>query len=160
MSNLPALQDLVRDYTFIALIPPIALTFDYVMTFTLAGSHAVILQYEVSPVIRAALAVNMVRVFYLILFGTYYVATFLVLRFLHGTDIYPFGVAVVLIVSLCHVLGGLSWVFRNEIYSQAIAWAALLATAATCSWFVLTIYRGHRLEAGRDIKEVRAEILR
>ena len=113
-----------------------------------------------SPVIRAALAVNMVRVYYLALFGTYYLTTFLVLRFLHRTDIYPFGVAVVLIVSLCHVLGGLSWVIRNEIYSQAIALAALLAIAATCAWFALTIYRSHRLEAGRDIKEVRAEILR
>ena len=114
------LGSLYLDAMSLALVPPVALAFDYSMTFRLAGSPGTVLSSEASPVVRLFLGNNLMVAFFLSLLALYFLASLAALSWLHGTRYYPFGVMSLLIVGAAHVLGGISWILRSPIFSLAI----------------------------------------
>ena len=128
---------LYADPVFLALLPPVALTFDYSMTFFLAGGHGTVLASEASPVIRFALAYHLMVAWFLALLVTYFLVTLGILRFLSGTPYYRFGVLFVILISAAHLCGGLTWVFRNDLFSMAVTllfMASFVITLALVLW--------------------------
>lgn len=110
-----------RNLTLIlAVIPATAVIIDYILTFLLAGSEGMILQWEASPLVRYALA-NDLMVFYIVAIVLfYYLAALLVLVSLEHTPVYRIGVVLILMISITHMLGGMSWYFRNSLYSYSV----------------------------------------
>ncbi len=49
------------------------------------------------------------------------------LRILHDSVYYRFGVLLILTLSITHVFGGLSWLFRNAFYSNGVFVLSLLS---------------------------------
>jgi len=114
------LRDLYLDPVFLSLVPPVSLTFDYSMTFRLAGSHDTILSFEASPVVRFVLANHLMVAYFLALLALYFLASLAMLRWLRSTRYYPFGAASILIIGTAHCLGGLSWIARSSLFSMAV----------------------------------------
>ena len=71
----------------------------------------------------------------------YYVAAYAVLRILHPTGYYRFGVGLVLLVSLTHVLGGLSWQVKTGWYSTSVVALSFVSVIIAICLFTYTFLR-------------------
>ena len=125
----------------IAIVPLFAVLADYGLTFLLSGGREFILAYEASPLLRFAVENDMVLVYMGGLMAFYYLAAFLVLTFLSGSDLYPVGVALISLVSLTHLLGGLSWYFRNPLYSDTVIGLSLISIMISLFLFAYSVSR-------------------
>jgi len=111
----------VRKLTLmLAVIPACAVIIDYVLTFLLAGSKGMVLQGEASPLVRYAVSNDLMLVFMTAIVIFYYGAALLVLISLEKTPVYRFGVVLILLISITHMLGGMSWYFRSPQYSYSV----------------------------------------
>jgi hypothetical protein len=136
-----AARVLYHDYRLIALLPAICVILDYAMTFFFAGDTSMIISWEASPLVRFAV-INNIMVLYLagiILF--YYVASYAVLRILAGTDYYKFGVILLVTISITHIIGGMSWYFRNEAYSNGVILVSVLSIVIAFLVFGFSLIR-------------------
>lgn len=125
----------------VAIIPSFAVIIDYALTFFLAGNTGMILQWEASPLVRFAVAHNSMAIYLLAIVVFYYVAAYAVLHILRPTAYYRYGVGLVLLVSLTHVLGGLSWQFKTAGYSNSIVALSFLSIIIAICLFGYTIFR-------------------
>ena len=132
---------LYLDPVFLALLPPVALTFDYSMTFVLAKGHEHVIASEASPVIRFALENNLMVAYYLALLVLYFLVTLGILRFLRKTPYYQFGVLFVFLISLAHVCGGMTWVLRSEVFSVMVHVFFTVSFALALAWVLWTTVR-------------------
>jgi hypothetical protein len=142
------LRPLYLDPVFLALVPPVSMTFDYSMTFLIAGSHDTVLSFEASPVVRLVTSNHLMVVYFISLLALYFLASLAMLGWLKDTRYYPFGAAAILIVGVAHCLGGLSWVARSSLFTMA---ASLLTT----SLFLLTALTLGKelLTEGKNLKQ-------
>ena len=129
----------------VAIVPSMAVIIDYSLTSFLAANTGMILQWEASPLVRFAVAHNILAIYMLALILFYYGAAYAVLRILRPTRYYPYGVALVLLVSITHVLGGLSWQFRTAWYSDIVLTLSFLAIIIAFCLFGYTLIRKERL---------------
>ena len=104
----------------IALIPSLAVIIDYTLTFFLASDTGMVLQWEASPFVRFAVAHNIMAFYLPAIVIFYFCAVFAILGILRPTRFYRYSVVLVLLVSVTHILGGLSWYFRVSWYSESI----------------------------------------
>jgi hypothetical protein len=133
-----------RIYTtpaYIALIPSIAVIIDYTLTFFLAENTGMILQWEASPLVRFAVAHNSVAIYIMAIVIFYYSTAYVVLHILQSTQFYRYGVALVLLVSIIHILGGLSWQFKTAWYSNSIFVLSFLSVLIAICLFGYTFFR-------------------
>ncbi len=122
-----SLLKLYRNYQLVALLPAIAVIIDYTLTFYLAGDTSLIISWEASPFVRFAV-VNNLMVPYLIAIVLFYAgASYMVLRVLDNTGYYKFGFILIVTMSITHVIGGMSWYFRNAMYSNGVFIMSLLS---------------------------------
>jgi len=145
MQTIKALARRICDApAYIAVIPPLAVSFDYALTFFLAGNTGMILQWEASPLVRFAVAHNSMTLYFLGLVVFYYAAAYAVLSILHTSAYYRYGVGLILLVSLIHVLGGLSWLVKSAWYSNGIAALSFLTVAiAICLFGYSFLHQAH-----------------
>jgi hypothetical protein len=115
------------NYKFIAMAPVFAVIIDYSLTFYLAGDTSMITSWEASPFVRFAVIHNLMVPYLIAIAFFYYGASYAVLRILHNTDYYKFGVLLILTLSITHVFGGFSWYFRNALYSNGVFILSLLS---------------------------------
>ena len=108
------LHTVYYDPRLAALIPVLAVIFDYTLTLMLSRGQEEILAWEASPLVRFAVANNLMPLYTLALMGFYYAAAYAVLRLLYGSELYGYGVGLVGLVSLTHLLGGLSWSYGMD----------------------------------------------
>jgi hypothetical protein len=113
-------RKLYGNYRLIALIPAIAVIIDYTLTFYLAGDTSMITSWEASPFVRFAVINNVMAAYLVAIVLFYYGASFAVLKVLYGTDYYTFGFLLIITMSITHVVGGMSWYFRNALYSNGV----------------------------------------
>ena len=73
---------------YVALIPSLAVILDYSLTFFLAENTGMILQWEASPLVRFAVAHNIIAVYLVAIVLFYYGAAYAVLRILRPTRYY------------------------------------------------------------------------
>ncbi|AAM06462.1 predicted protein [Methanosarcina acetivorans C2A] len=104
---------------------------DYLLTFHFAGSTELILKYEFSPTLRFAVEHGIVVPYMGAMVLFYYAAGYFVLRLLIDSEIYFVGVAVVLLISITHVLGGLSWYVQNPWYSNSVISLSMISVLTT-----------------------------
>lgn len=71
----------------------------------------------------------------------YYAAGYTVLKYLRDSGIYYIGVSIVLLMSITHVLGGLSWYVLNPCYSNAVLALSLISVVITITVFGYEIIR-------------------
>ncbi|MBU4077836.1 MAG: hypothetical protein KKI06_14235 [Euryarchaeota archaeon] len=94
---------------------------DYSFTIWLAGSKENLIQNEFSPLLVYAVRNDLLMpfVFFTVIF--YFSASYLVLKLLSQDEklFYPAS-AILILISLAHTFGGLSWYFKSEAYSNAI----------------------------------------
>lgn len=139
---------LYRDERAIALLPVLAIVVDYSLTFFLSGSPEMILKYDASPLLRFGVANNIVPLVVLVLAIFYYLASLFVMKLLVGSDLYPVGVTLIALVSLTHLLGGLSWYFRNNLYSDTVIGLSLISVMIAVLIFGYAVVRGRSRAPG------------
>jgi hypothetical protein len=120
-------RKLYDDYVFIALLPVIAVIIDYTLTFYLAGDTSMITSWEASPLVRFAVINNVMAAYLAAIVLFYFSASYVVLRVLSGTEYYKFGFLLIITMSITHVIGGMSWYFRNALYSNGVFIMSLLS---------------------------------
>ena len=121
------IRKLYDDYRLIALLPAIAVIIDYALTFYLAGDTSMITSWEASPLVRFAVINNVMAAYLMAIVLFYYGASYAVLRILSGTYYYTFGTLLIFTISITHVIGGMSWYFRNAMYSNGVFIMSLLS---------------------------------
>jgi len=128
----------------IALIPAVAVIIDYALTFSLSSGTDMILQWEASPLVRFAVAHNIMAVYLPTIVIFYYCAAYAVLRILYATPYYPYGILLVVLVSATHILGGLSWQVKNSWYSDTVIAISILSIIISVSLFGYCLFRQNR----------------
>jgi hypothetical protein len=114
---------------------------DYFLTFHFAGSTDAILRYEFSPTLRFAVENGIVIPYIGAMILFYYAAGYLVLSLLANSDIYFVGVAIVLLISITHVLGGLSWYVQNAWYSNSVIALSMISVLTTLMAFGYEVFK-------------------
>ena len=136
----PAGEGIYNNPRVLALVPALSAMADYSLTFFYAGGTGEILQYEFSPVVRFAAEYGIVPLAVAALVLLYYLFSYAALRSLSRTCVYPFAVAILLAVSLTHVMGGFSWLVRLPFYSlmvHGLTITTLLLCATGLIWGLL-----------------------
>ncbi|WP_340818428.1 hypothetical protein [Methanolobus sp. WCC4] len=108
---------------------------DYSLTFYFAGSIENILANEFSPTLVFAVENDIVLPYLALTVVFYYVMGYTILHFLENEDIYPIGVFIILLMSVTHVLGGLSWFVLKEAYSNMIFMLSMTSIIIAISVF-------------------------
>ena len=91
MQIIPVLFRRIYDTpAYVALIPSLAVILDYSLTFFLAENTGMILQWEASPLVRFAVAHNIIAVYLVAIVLFYYGAAYAVLRILRPTRYYQY----------------------------------------------------------------------
>ena len=135
---------LYRSPLFFAMTSAFAIALDYSLTCRFAENPGEILMNELSPVVRYAIENRLFFPFLLVLMGVYFLVSYAGLSLLLPSRFYRFGVAIILLVALTHVLGGLSWYFRDPLYSawvQSLVIALLLFALAAASYTVFSVLK-------------------
>ena len=135
------LQSIYRNYKAVPLILSAAVVIDYALTFYLAGSIERILKYEYSPTLVYAVEHDIVIPYLVFTVFFYYAAGYIVLKYLRGSGIYYIGVSIILLMSITHVLGGLSWYVLSACYSNAVLALSLTSVVITIAVFGYEIIR-------------------
>ena len=102
------------NYKFIALTPVFAVIIDYSLTFYLAGDTSMITSWEASPFVRFAVIHNLMVPYLIAIAFFYYGASYAVLKILHNSDYYKFGVLLILTAEYHPCLRGLFLVFPER----------------------------------------------
>jgi hypothetical protein len=113
-------QKIYHDYRIVAFLPAVCVILDYAMTFFFAGDTSMITSWEASPFVRYAVIHDLMVPYLAGIVLFYYIASYAVLRILAGSVYYRFGVLLIAILSITHVVGGMSWYFRNAMYSNGV----------------------------------------
>ena len=135
------LQSIYRNYKAVPLVLSVAVVIDYALTFYLAGSIERILKYEYSPTLVYAVEHGIVIQYLVFTVFFYYAAGYTVLKYLRDSGIYYVGVAIILLMSITHVLGGLSWYVLSACYSNAVLTLSLTSVVITIAVFGYEIIR-------------------
>jgi len=129
------LQLIYANYRVIPLFLCISIAIDYTLTLYLAGSREAIQRYEFSPLLRYAMEHNLVIIYLVFTIFFYYISAYIVLKLIKDEPVYSAGVALILLLSITHLLGGLSWVFRNAWYSNMVMAPSLASIALAIASF-------------------------
>ena len=135
------LQLIYANYRVIPLFLCISIAIDYTLTLYLAGSREAIQRYEFSPLLRYAMEHNLVIIYLVFTIFFYYISAYIVLKLIKDEPVYSAGVALILLLSITHLLGGLSWVFRNAWYSNMVMALSLASIALAIASFGYVILR-------------------
>ena len=132
---------LFHDYRLIPILPAICVILDYMMTFFFAGDTSMIISWEASPFVRFAVVNNVLIPYIIAIVLFYYVASYGVLRILAGTVYYKFGVLLIITMSITHIVGGMSWYFRNSMYSNGVMLVSLFSIVIAVVVFGVSFIR-------------------
>ena len=135
------LRKLYHNYRLIALFPAIAVIIDYALTFYFAGDTSMITSWEASPFVRFAVINNLMAAYLIAIVLFYFVASYAVLKILSGTYYYTFGFLLIVTISITHVIGGMSWYFRNALYSNGVFIMSLLSIVIAFVVFGFSLMR-------------------
>ncbi|MBN2110640.1 MAG: hypothetical protein JW705_06090 [Methanosarcinaceae archaeon] len=138
---LQSMLSIYHNYRLIPLFLSVSVIIDYSLTFYFAGSIDNILAYEFSPTLVFAVRNGIVLPYLALTILFYYFMGYTVLKFLDGDVIYPIGVFIMLLMSITHVLGGLSWLVMNESYSNMIFMLSMTSIIIALSVFGYEVFR-------------------
>ena len=132
---------LYNNIRFLAIFPALSVIADYTLTFVFAHGLDEILRYEFSPIARTAAVHGLVPLVVAGIAVSYYLLSYLALRTLWGTCVYPFTVAILAVVSITHVMGGLSWLVRVPFCSNMVQGLSIMAFVLAVAGIIWGVYR-------------------
>ncbi len=135
------LRKIYGNYRIIAALPAFCVILDYLMTFYFAGDTSLITSWEASPFVRFAVIHNLMVPYLIGIVLFYYIASYAVLHILHNTEYYKFGFLLIVIMSITHIIGGMSWYFRNSMYSNGVLVMSLLSITIAFITFGFSLIR-------------------
>jgi len=138
---LQSLRSIYRNYKIIPLFLCVGVILDYSLTFYFADSIEMIMEHEFSPTLVFAVEHNIVLPYLALTVVFYYFMGYVILKFLEDEAIYPVGVFIILLMSITHVLGGLSWYVLSEAYSNMIFMLSMTSIIIALSVFGYEIFR-------------------
>ena len=138
---LQSLRSIYHNYRLIPLFLCVGVIIDYSLTFHFAGSVERILEYEFSSTLLFAVRNNIVFPYLAMTVVFYYLMGYVILKYLEDEEIYPIGVFIILLMSITHVLGGLSWYVLSEAYSNMIFMLSMTSIIIAISVFGYEIFR-------------------
>lgn len=130
-----------HNYRLIPLFLSVSVIIDYSLTFYFAGSIENILAHEFSPTLVFAVKNDIVLPYLAFIVFFYYFMGYTILKFLDGEQIYPIGVFIIMLMSLTHVLGGLSWFILSKSYSNMIFMLSMTSIIIALSVFGYEIFK-------------------
>lgn len=136
-----SIRSIYHNYKVIPLFLSISVVIDYALTFYFAGSIENILAYEFSPALVFAVKNDIVLPYLALTVVFYYFMGYTVLSFLTDEDIYPIGVFIILLMSITHVLGGMSWFVLSEAYSNMVFMLSMTSIIIALSVFGYEVFR-------------------
>src|SRR5574341_1455131 len=94
---------------------------DYSTTLWFAGTKENLVRSEFSPLLVYAVSNDLLIPYFVFTVIFYFSASYFALKLLSGDEklFYPAS-AILVMISLAHTFGGLSWYFKSEAYSNAI----------------------------------------
>lgn len=125
----------------LAIFPALSVITDYILTFVFARGLEEILRCEFSPIARTAAVYGHVPLVVVGIAVSYYVLSYLALQALCGTCIYPFAFSILVVVSITHVMGGLSWLVRVPLYSNVVQGLTIMAFVLAVMGIIWGVYR-------------------
>jgi hypothetical protein len=125
----------------LAMFPALSVIADYTLTFVFAHGLDEILRYEFSPIARTSAVYGLTPLVVMGIAASYFLLSYLALRALGGTCVYPFAVAVLAVVSITHVMGGLSWLVRVPLYSNMVQGLSIMAFVLAVAGIIWGVYR-------------------
>ena len=134
-------RKLYGDCRLIALLPVLAVIIDYTLTFYLAGNTSMITNWEASPFVRFAVINDLMVPYLVLIILFYYGASYAVLRILSGSNYYKIGFLLIVTISITHVIGGMSWYFRNAMYSNGVLIMSMLSIVIAFIAFGFSLIR-------------------
>lgn len=138
---LQSIRSIYHNYKIIPFFLSISVVIDYALTFYFAGSIENILAYEFSPVLVFAVRNDIVLPYLAFTVAFYYLMGYTVLSLLAGEEIYPIGVLIILLMSITHVLGGMSWFVLKEAYSNMVFLLSMTSILIALSVFGYEVFR-------------------
>lgn len=135
------LQSIYHNCKLIPLSLCLGVITDYLLTFHFAGSTEAILKYEFSPTLLFAVRHDIVIPYLVAMIFFYYIAGYFVLSLLADSEIYFVGVAIVLLISITHVLGGFSWYIKNTWYSNTVIALSIISVLTTLMAFGYEVFK-------------------
>lgn len=138
---LQSIRSIYHNYKIIPLILSISVVIDYALTFYFAGSIENILAYEFSPILVFAVRNDIVLPYLAFNVAFYYLMGYTILSLLAGEEIYPIGVLIILLMSITHVLGGMSWFVLKEAYSNMVFLLSMTSILIALSVFGYEVFR-------------------
>lgn len=138
---LQSMRSIYHNYKLVPLFLCVSVIIDYSLTFYFAGSIENILAHEFSPTLVFAVKNNVVLPYLGLTVLFYYIMGYTILKFLHDESIYPIGVFIILLMSLTHVLGGMSWFVLSESYSNMIFMLSMTSIIIALSVFGYEVFR-------------------
>lgn len=94
---------------------------DYSLTMWLSGTTENLIQYELSPLLISAVKNNLMIPYILSTAIFYFAGSYFALKALSSDKkLFYSSSIIIFMISLVHTLGGLSWHFKNEAYSNTI----------------------------------------
>jgi len=130
-----------HNYRLIPLFLSVSVIIDYSLTFYFARSIENILAHEFSPTLVFAVKNDIVLPYLAFMVIFYYFMGYTILKFLDGEEIYPIGVFIIFLMSLTHVLGGMSWFVLSESYSNMIFMLSMTLVIIALSVFGYEVFR-------------------
>jgi hypothetical protein len=135
------IRSIYHNYRVIPLFLSLSVVIDYALTFYFAGSIENILAYEFSPTLVFAVRNDIVLPYLAFTVIFYYVMGYTVLKLLAGEEIYPIGVLIILLMSITHVLGGMSWIVLKEAFSNMVFILSMTSIIIALSVFGYEVFR-------------------
>lgn len=136
-----SIRSIYHNSKIIPLFLSISVVIDYVLTFYFSGSIENILAYEFSPLLVFAVRNGIVLPYLAFTVIFYYLMGYTVLSPLVNEEIYPVGVFIILLMSITHVLGGMSWFMLNEAYSNMVFMLSMTSIIIALSVFGYEVFR-------------------
>ena len=114
---------------------------DYSTTVWFAGTKENLIQNEFSPLLVYAVRNDLLIPYFMFTVIFYFSGSYLALKLLSQDEklFYPAS-AILILISLAHTFGGLSWYFNSEIYSNtilAISAIAIMMAIFLSGWSIL-----------------------
>lgn len=136
-----SIRSIYHNYRILPIFLSTSVIIDYALTFYFAGSIENILAYEFSPTLVFAVKKNIVLPYLVFTVFFYYIMGYTILKLLDGEDIYPIGVLIIMLMSITHVLGGMSWFVLNEMYSNMIFMLSMTSIIIALTLFGYEVFR-------------------
>ncbi|MCK4679264.1 MAG: hypothetical protein KAT48_14110 [Bacteroidales bacterium] len=98
----------------------ISVAIDYISSLWFAGNKEYLIENEHSVIFAYVMEYGIFIPYLIFIMAVYFMGSYIALGALSGHRLFPVACVSVVLVAISHTFGGLSWYFRNDMYSGII----------------------------------------